>query len=122
MENYENNLKVLKYVPNYYKIIEEEFAENDAITGKLIQIFEELVEKTNIDSKDDIKLLTKFNKTIERYFSDVYFRKELSTLIIGIKIKKEVNDVIKYIAKELNKVYEKYIDGYTRNLYIPRWI
>lgn len=114
--------KVLSYCPNYYKIINEEFDENDVVTGKLIQIYSEFVFSVNVNNKEELNELEKINEAMTKYFSNEDFRRELTKLITEMKIKKDIDNILFYIVKSINKTYKKYLENYTRNLYIPKWI
>lgn len=114
--------KALSYCPNYYKIINEEFPEDDLVTGKLIQIYSEFIFNANINNKEDLNELERINEVMSKYFSNEEFRKELTKTIIEMKVKKDIDNILLYIVKCINKSYKKYLESYTRNLYIPRWI
>lgn len=114
--------KVLSYCPNYYKIINEEFFDDDLVTGKLIQIYSEFVFSANINSKETINELVGINEVMNKYFNNEDFRRELTKTITEMKVKKDIDNILLYIVKSLNKAYKKYLESYTRNLYIPRWI
>ncbi len=122
MNQFLENKKILSYCPNYYKIINEEFDEDDIVTGKLIQIYSEFVFSVNINKKEDLEILEKINEAIGKYFSSDDFKKELTKSIVEMKVKKDIDNVLSYIVKCINKAYEKYLESYTRNIYIPRWI
>ena len=62
------------------------------------------------------------NKSIARYFDDREFRTLLNNFLKGLKVSRSEKNVISYIANAIIKEYEKYMEGFTRNLYIPRWI
>ena len=123
MENeYLDNKVVLKYCKDYYRIINEEFNELDFMSGKIIQIFQNYIFSIDIKNNDEIIEITTLNNAICRYFDDMEFKKILTNFLINLKVSKKESNVIKYIAKSIVKEYEKYLEGYTRNLYISRWI
>jgi hypothetical protein len=122
MNVYENNKKVLAHSPNYYKIINEEFDEDDQVTCKLLQVFSKFVELVDINDKDLIKTLEKADEVMMKYFTIDDFRRELTKALSEMKIRKNVENVIVYVMKCLNTAYEKFLESYTRNLYIPKWI
>ncbi len=123
MENrYLENKIILKYCKDYYKIINEEFNELDYMSDKIIQIYQSFIFSVNIKSKAEIKKATDLNTAVVRYFEDREFRTILNNFLSSLKVSKKETDVIAFIAKSIIKEYDKYMEGFTRNLYIPRWI
>lgn len=122
MNEYENNKKILTHTPNYYKIINEEFDENDLVTCKLIQIYSEFVFMVNLENKEEVKTLEKIDIVMTKYFSIDDFRRDLTKTLMEMKIKKSIENVIFFIIDCLNKSYDKFLESYTRNIYIPKWI
>ena len=123
MENkYLGNKIVLKYCKDYYRIINEEFNELDYMSDKVIQIYQSFIFSINIKSKSEIKKATDLNKAVVRYFDDREFRTVLNNFLSSLKVSKKETNVIAYIVSGIIKEFDKYMEGYTRNLYIPRWI
>lgn len=118
----DRNKEILKYCPDYYKIINNEFLETDAVSIKLIQVFQEYTFSIDPNNEIEVKILQKFSHTLAKYFEDCEFKKELINTMSSLKIKVNVDNVIELIVKKIIEAYEKYIEYYTRNLYIPRWI
>ena len=117
-----NNKVVLKYCKDYYRIINEEFSDYDFMTDKVIGIYQSYVFNIDIRNKDDIKSIVDLNASVARYIDDREFKTILNKFLSTLKVSKKENDVMGFIAKNIIKEYEKYMEGYTRNLYIPRWI
>ena len=65
-----DNKVVLKYCPDYYRIINEEFNELDYMSDKIIQVFQQYIFSIDIRNKNDIKKISSLNKAIVRYFDD----------------------------------------------------
>lgn len=123
MENrYLNNKIVLKYSPDYYRIINEDFDELDYITDRLINIYQTYIFSIDATNKQNRKQISKINKIMVKYFDDRNFKKELTNMLISLKVPKNTQNVIVEIIKAIEKTYEKYMEGFTRNLYIPKWI
>lgn len=123
MENsYLDNKIILNYCKDYYRIINEEFSELDFMTGKLIQIYQSYIFSINVKSKLDRKRITALNNAVVRYFDDREFKKSLTNFLISLKVSKKESNVLLYIVNAIIKEHEKYMEGLTRNLYIPRWI
>lgn len=116
------NLEILKYCPDYYKIIEEEIMANDAVSTKIIQIFQEYTFSIDVNNKEQVNLLKKLTEAVKKYFEDDEFKKEVVNLMSTLRIKVGLENVFEFISKKIVEVYDKYCEFYTRNLYIPRWI
>lgn len=123
MENrYLGNKIILKYCKDYYRIINEEFNELDYMSDKVINIYQSFIFSINIKSKSEIKKATDLNKAVVRYFDDREFRTLLNNFLSSLKVSKKETNVIAFISNAIVKEYDKYMEGFTRNLYIPRWI
>lgn len=123
MENeYLDNKIILKYCKDYYRIINEEFSELDFMSDKVIQVFQAFIFSINVKNKTDVKKITLLNDALVRYFDDMEFKSMLSKFLMTLKVSKGEKDIMRYIAEAIINEYEKYLEGYTRNLYIPRWI
>ena len=46
----------------------------------------------------------------------------LASSLSTLKLPKSTKDVLGAIVSEIIKQYNKYMEGFTRNLYIPKWI
>ena len=62
--NYLSNKVVLKYCPDYYRIINEEFSENDFMSDKVIEIYQSFIFSIDINIKDELKLISLLNKAV----------------------------------------------------------
>ena len=123
MENsFLENKIIVKYCKDYYRIINEEFSELDYMSDKVIQIYQTFIFSINVKNKSDIKKITDLNNAVARFFDDREFKTYLTNFLIGLKVSKSETNVMRYIAEAIIKQYEKYLEGFTRNLYISRWI
>lgn len=123
MENrFLDNKIILKYCKDYYRIINEEFSEYDFMSDKVIHVYQSFIFSINARNKNDIKKAMDLNKAIVRYFDDREFRTLLNNFLKTLKVSRSETNVIAYIANAIILEYEKYMEGFTRNLYIPRWI
>lgn len=120
-DNMKKNKIILKYCPNYYKIENFDFDEDDYITIKLISIYEDYI--FNIDEKDEenIKKISILDLVLGKYVDDYTFRKEIKNGVLNIRVKRG-SDIIETIVNSLISLFENYEEGYTRNIYFARWI
>lgn len=117
-----DNKVVLKYCPDYYRIINEEFNELDYMSDKIIQVFQQYIFSIDIRNKNDIKKISSLNKAIVRYFDDREFKTILTNFLLALKVPKGTKDVVSIIVDNIIEQHLKYMEGFTRNIYIPRWI
>ena len=123
MENsFLNNKIILKYCPDYYRIINEEFSDYDYLTDKVIEIYQSFIFSINVSDKSELKLVSHLNKAVARYVDDREFKKILNNFLMSLKVSKKVTNIYAYIASSIISEYDKYMEGFTRNLYIPKWI
>lgn len=123
MENrFLNNKIILKYCPDYYRIINDEFSDYDYLTDRVIEIYQSYIFSIDIKNKAELKLVSNLNKAVARYIDDREFKTMLNNFLLSLKVSKKITNIYEYIAKEVIKEYDKYMEGFTRNLYIPRWV
>ena len=119
---YLDNKVVLKYCKDYYRIINEEFSELDYMSDKVIEVYQSFIFSINIKSKTDLKKIKDLNDAVARYFDDREFKTILTNFLVSLKISKKETDVIGAIANSIINEFKKNTEGYTRYLYIPKWI
>lgn len=123
MENrFLRNKIIIKYCKDYYKIINERFSENDKMSDKVIQIYQSYIFSVDEKEKNALKRAVALNNAVNKYFEDREFRNNLNNHLKVLKAPKDEKDILLYIVNSIIMLYNKYLDGYTRNLYIPRWI
>lgn len=115
------NKIILQNCPNFYKIKNYEFDENDYITLKIFSIYEDYI--FNIDEKNDFELkkIKELDNILCKYIDDYTFRKEIQKSLMNLKIKRGTN-IMDIIIDSIINLYNNYEDGYTRNIYFARWI
>ncbi|MEG1015311.1 MAG: hypothetical protein RR228_01930 [Bacilli bacterium] len=116
------NKEILKYLPNYYNIADACFKSSDDISYKLISIYEEYIFSIDITNKEDCIRAKSIDKLMNRYLIDFEFRKEIVSNLSRIKVKKSEDNIVLGIVKGLINLYDKYLDEYTKIIYIPKWI
>jgi hypothetical protein len=123
MQNeYLDNKIILKYCPNYYRIINEEFYDLDFVSDKVIQVLQGYIFSVDIKNKPELKKITELDKALVRYFDDREFKTYLTNHLVALKVSKSETNIMKFIAESIIKAHEKYLEGFTRNLYVSKWI
>lgn len=115
------NKQILKHCPNFYKIINFEYFEEDLLSEKLVSVYEDFVFKTSLYDKKRVSKLEQLDMILNKYIDDYFFRKELKTEMKKIKIRKD-EDILNAIVDWIIRVFDNYEVGYTRNIYFSRWL
>ena len=115
------NKLILQHCKNFYKIKEFEYDEDDYITEKLINTYEDYIFNIDENNEEALKRIEILDSVIFKYIDDYNFRKEIKKRIYDIKISRKDN-VLDSIVNALIGLFENYEEGYTRNIYFARWI
>lgn len=115
------NKMILNYCPNFYNITNYEFDDDDYISLKLINIYEDYIFNIDINDKESISKIIELDKILYKYTTDYTFRKQIKNDVLNIKVKRGT-DIIETLINSLINLAESYEDGYTRNIYFARWI
>lgn len=115
------NKQVLRHCPNYYKIIDFEYLDDDKLSEKLLSVYHDYVFKVDLTNKNEVKKLEQLDLILNKYIDDYFFRKELKCNMKNIRIRKD-EDVLTAVVNWVIKMYDNYEIGYTRNVYFSRWI
>ena len=116
------NKQILKYAPNFYKIINFEYFENDYVTEKLISIYEEFIFGVDVANPDELNKVVEIDKVLNKYIDDYVFRSEMKYELTQIKVRTDEANILDAIVKSIIKIFDRYVEGYTRSIYISRWI
>ncbi len=115
------NKQILKHCPNFYKIINFEFFDDDELSKKLLSVYEDYVFKVDLNNKNAVMKLEQLDVVLYKYIDDYFFRKELREEMKKIRIRKD-EDILVAIVNWIIKVFDNYEVGFTRNIYFSRWI
>ena len=123
MENkFLKNKIVIKYCSDYYRIINERFSSLDIMSDKVIGVYQEYIFSIDPKNKIELKKAMLINKAVAKYFDDSEFKKQLTKFLTTFKVPKGTSDIVLHIVNAIIAQYNTYLEGYTRNLYIPKWI
>lgn len=115
------NKIILGYCPNFYKIKNFEYDNEDYITDKLINVYEDYIFSINETDSNSIKKIKELDSILGKYISDYNFRKSIKSGVMNIRVKRGTN-IMECIVESLFDISSNYEDGYTRNIYFARWI
>ena len=117
----ENNKVILSYCPNFDRIINTDFLEDDSLSLQLVKVYRDFIFKINIQNEDDIEKASLLDKTMGKYADDYFFRKTLQKEIFKMKVKKG-SDPVRTIVEAVIYIYKQTMEDQTRKIYISRWI
>ena len=115
------NKIILKHCPNFYKIKNYEYDNDDYVTSKLIDIYEEYIFSIDEKNTNNIKVIEQLDRILGKYVDDYSFRKEIKNGVLNIRVKRDAN-ILESIVDALLRLFDSYEEGYTRNIYFARWI
>ncbi len=117
----DKNKMILEYCPNFYKIVNFEYFEDDLITEKLLKIYRKFIFSVELTDENEVKKATTIDELLSKYVDDYLFRKEIKYGLTNLKFKKGDN-IIKSVIDSLINIFDNYLEGTTRSIYIARWI
>ena len=117
-----DNKLVLKYCPNFYKIVNMDFQEGDNVSTKLIDLYEDFVFKADLSNVENVNLVQEFDHVLNSYIEDYTFRTKMKKELFTVKIKKTGKDILTSIVEAIIHIFDNYIEETTRKIYIARWI
>ncbi len=113
---------VLRYCPNFNRIMNFDYYEGDVVTERLICIYEKFIFSVNLDEEENVSLIKEIDYVIGKYIDDYTFRKEMQVEIFRVKVKKTCTNILQAVVEGIIRIFEKYEEDSTRNIYISRWI
>lgn len=117
-----NNKEVLNHCPNFRKIIEFDYLENDYISEKLIGFYTDFIFSIDLNNPTEVNYAKQIDNVLNRYIEDYYFRKELKVSLQTLKVKQDGN-VLKTIIESILKIFDLYEEQtLTKKIYVTRWI
>ena len=117
-----DNKQIIKYCPNFYRIISFNPISGDELTGKIIDMYRDYIFRININNEDEVNEIKELDSAVAKYISDYGFRKEVQQKIVNVKVKNDCKDVVKFFIDFLINLFTSYEDYTTRVIYISRWI
>lgn len=118
----DSNKEVLKYCPNFNRVVNFDYYDDDKVTERLINIYHNFIFKADLGSLEDINMVVELDQVMNKYIDDYSFRKEMQVEIFHVRVKKSCTNILKAIVKCIITIFDRYIEGTTRNIYISRWI
>ena len=115
------NKLIIENCPNFYKIINFDYFEEDYFTANLIKIYRDFVFLIDPSSEVEITKVKEIDKILAKYIDDYIFRKEMKYELLKVKITKDEN-LLQNLINSIIGIFEQFEEGKTRKIYISRWI
>lgn len=116
------NKLILRYCPNFYRIINFEYFEDDYLTERLITIYEKFIFGISTTDMEEVNTASMIDKVLAKYIDDYQFRKEMKHQLLELKVSKSSTNILKNIVDGIISIFDKYEEGATRRIYVSRWI
>jgi len=113
---------ILSYCPNFDKIVNADFLEDDALSFRLVKIYRDFIFKIDLQNENDIEKVKELDQTMGKYVEDYFFRKTLQKEILTIKVRQTAGDIIRTIVDHIIGIFKRYELESTRKIYVSRWI
>lgn len=117
----DNGKLIINHCPNFYKIVNFDYFEDDNFTACLIKIYREYIFSVNPLDTENLNKAIQLDNVLAKYIDDYIFRKTMKYELARVKIVDRENLLQKLINSILG-IFDKYEEGKTRNIYIARWI
>ncbi|MBR1416831.1 MAG: hypothetical protein IJ572_03340 [Bacilli bacterium] len=117
----DKNKLIIEHCPNFYKIVNFDFFEDDNFTACLIKIYREYIFSVNILDNNELNRVVQIDKILAKYIDDYVFRKTMKYELSQIKFENREN-ILQKLVNSILGIFDKYEEGKTRNIYIARWI
>lgn len=119
---HKKNKLVLDNCPNFYRIINFEYFEEDAVTEKLIRIYRDFIFEVDLSNRAELNMVKKIDFVLGKYIDDYSFRRKLQQEVFQVKIAKTCKNVLQTVVENIIAIFNRYEEETTRNFYIARWI
>jgi len=117
-----NNKKVLEYCVNFDEIVNCEFLEDDILTKKLIEYYQEFVFNVDIKDKEQLELIRNLDSVMYKYIEDYRFAKKLKDTLDINTVTSSGFAYLEQLMQYLIKFMIEYDKEYTHHKVETRWI
>jgi hypothetical protein len=112
---------ILDYCPNFYKIINFDYFEDDVFTEHLIKIYRTYIFSVKQFDDEELTKVKAIDNVLAKYVDDYHFRMAMQKELCNLRFKTKEN-LLQNLVNSIIGIFEKYEEGQTRNIYIARWI
>lgn len=113
--------QIIENCPNFYKIVNFDYFEDDNFTASLIKIYRTYIFSIDPLNEEELNKVITLDKVLAKYIDDYIFRKTMKFELTQIKITNK-DDLLQKLVNSILGIFEKFEEGRTRNIYIARWL
>ena len=113
--------QIIENCPNFYKIVNFDYFEDDNFTASLIKIYRTFIFSVDPLNEEDLKKVINLDIVLSRYIDDYVFRKTMKYELTHIKLTSK-EDLLNKLVNSILGIFEQFEEGRTRNIYIARWL
>lgn len=117
----DNNKLIIEQCPNFYKIVNFDYFEDDNFTACLIKIYRQYIFSVSILNAEELKKAKELDHVLSKYIDDYIFRKTMKYELSRVTFESR-EDLLSKLINSILGIFDKYEEGKTRNIYIARWI
>ena len=117
----DSNKYILDRCPNFYKIVNFDYFEDDKFTDILIKVYRKYIFSINPLNEIELNKCIELDRILAKYIDDYNFRKAMNYELTKVKFQSKEN-MIQNLINSIIGIFEKYEEGRTRNIYVARWI
>ncbi len=117
----DKNKIIIDNCPNYYKIINFDYFEEDYFTANLIKVYHSYIFCIDVNNKDEMKKIRLLDKALNKYIDDYSFRREMKHQLIKVTFKKDIH-ILNNLINAIIRVFVSLEDGKTKRIYVSHWI
>ena len=113
--------QIIENCPNFYKIVNFDYFEDDNFTASLIKIYRTFIFSVDPLNEEDLKKVIDLDMVLAKYIDDYVFRKTMKFELTQVRITNREN-LLNNLVNSILGIFEKFEEGRTRNIYIARWL
>lgn len=117
----DKNKIVIENCPNFYKIVNFDYFEDDNFTANLIKIYRDYIFSVDVLDNNSLNKVKQLDLALSKYIDDYIFRKTMKFELSQVRIESK-EDLLSKLINAILGIFDKYEEGKTRNIYIARWI
>lgn len=114
--------QVLLYCPNFREIINCDFLEDDMLTQKLIQYYQEFVFNVNPGKKTEVDLIKQLDQAMYKYIDDYRFAKNLKETLNIETIISQNFSYLEQLMQYIINFFQQYEANKINNMVYTRWL
>ena len=114
--------KVLKYCPNFDRIVNYDYEYGDVLSSKLIDWYRDLVFSTDGNNEKQLTIISFIDKSLSMYVKDRRYKKGLSKILTVEDISLNNQSLIKELIKKIVLFTNNYEKKRILEISSSKWI